>query len=188
MSTYTKGPDMANIGVTMSDALALTARQQQYLGTFWNDYLPNGRAFSDQACMLSTGSWTGAVNRLHGTEPLLHKAMMALSASVLGAQNHDMSLKLKGLQTYCSATADMLNAVQHRKRARSDGVLAAIRLLEFYEACTVPCTVPYQTPLHSILDKLTGILCRYCLALAPSWTPPTPIWRVGGGTTTGSSP
>ncbi|OAQ61432.1 fungal transcriptional regulatory protein [Pochonia chlamydosporia 170] len=58
---------------------------------------------------------------------------MALSASVLGAQNNDSQLKLKGLQTYCSATVDMLNAVQHQKHSRSDGVLAAVRLLEFYE-------------------------------------------------------
>lgn len=132
-STYTKGAGTANTTVAISDSLALTAREQKYLGIFWNDYLPNGREFSDQACMLSTGSWTRAVNRLHGSEPILDKAMMALSASVLGAQNNDPQLKLKGLQTYCSATADMLHAVQHRRHSRSDGVLAAVRLLEFYE-------------------------------------------------------
>lgn len=133
LSAYTKAAGTANSSVAISDSLALTAREQKYLGIFWNDYFPNGRAFSDQACMLSTGSWTRAVNNLRGSEPLLHKAMMGLSASVLGAQNNDSQLKLKGLQTYCSATVDMLNAVQHQKHSRSDGVLAAVRLLEFYE-------------------------------------------------------
>jgi hypothetical protein len=159
---YTKGAGGANVNITISDSLLLTDREQKYLGIFWNDYFPNGRAFSDQACMLSTGGWTRAVNRLHGSEPLLHKAMVALSASVLGTQNDDTQLRLKGLQTYCSATVDMLTAVKHQRLSRSDGVLAAVRLLEFYE---VLFTIPFQQsfPFSHGLTR-----CRFYSGLAPN--------------------
>ena len=131
LSVYSK-PEPA-----LPESLALSAREQKYLGLFWTSYFPNGRVFSDAACTLSTGGWTRTVNALYGSDATLRKAMLALSAGVLGAKSDDGQLQLKGLQTYCDATADMFRAVQHPRRARADGTLAAVRLLEFYEVGNV---------------------------------------------------
>lgn len=129
---YAGQPD-TDVTIVLRDSLAQTAREIKYLGAFWSAYLPNGRAFSPQAAKLSTGGWTGALARLYDSEPTLRLAALATSASVLGGQVDDTHLKIKGLQTYSLALQEMSIALQDPIRATGDGLLAAVRLMEFYE-------------------------------------------------------
>lgn len=117
----------------MRDSLARTARELKYLGLFWSAYLPNGRAFSPHATKLSTGGWTNVLGRLYDSEPTLRLAALSMSASVLGGQANDQHLKIKGMQTYSQAIEEMSLALKDPSRATGDGLLAASRLMEFYE-------------------------------------------------------
>lgn len=123
----------SNVRIVLKESLAKTAREQKYLGVFWSAYLPNGRSFSSRASRLSTGGWTAHMGKLYDAEPTLRLASMAMSASVLGHQSHDSQLVIKGLQAYSQAIAEMGNAVSEPSRRRGDGLLAASRLMEFYE-------------------------------------------------------
>ncbi|XWX01515.1 hypothetical protein V2A60_009543 [Cordyceps javanica] len=122
-----------NIDVILRESLTKTAREQKYLGMFWSAYLPNGRAFTSRACRLSTGGWTAHMGRLYDAEPTLRLASLAMSASVIGHQNNDGQLIIKGLQAYSGALQEMTKAVASDSRKLGDGLLAASRLMEFYE-------------------------------------------------------
>lgn len=52
---------------------------------------------------------------------------------MLAGQYNDSQLRIKGLQAYTKAVQEMAAAVQSPKRSSSDGALAAVSLLEFYE-------------------------------------------------------
>lgn len=124
-----------NIDVILRESLAKTAREQKYLGLFWSAYLPNGRAFTSRACRLSTGGWTAHMGKLYDAEPTLRLASLAMSASVIGNQNNDRQLIIKGLKAYSEAIQEMAKAVASDSRRLGDGLLAAARLMEFYEVC-----------------------------------------------------
>lgn len=119
--------------MVLRDSLARTARELKYLGLFWSAYLPNGRAFTPHATKLSTGGWTNVLGRLYDSEPTLRMAALSMSASVLGGQANDQQLKVKGLQTYSRAIEEMSIALDDPIRSKGDGLLAATRLMEFYE-------------------------------------------------------
>lgn len=124
-----------NVMRVLSDSMARSAREQKYLGMFWSAYLPNGRAFSSRASRLSSGGWTAHMGKLYDSEPTLRLAAMAMSASVLGHQNDDRQLIIKGLKAYSQAITEMGTAVIRPDRTNGDGLLAASRLMEFYEVC-----------------------------------------------------
>ncbi|KAJ3499083.1 hypothetical protein NLG97_g605 [Lecanicillium saksenae] len=127
------GQPGTNIDVILRDSLAKTAREQKYLGMFWSAYLPNGRAFTSRGCKLSTGGWTSHMGKLYDAEPTLRLASLAMSASVIGHQNNDSQLVIKGLKAYSEAIQEMGRAVACNSRRVGDGLLAASRLMEFYE-------------------------------------------------------
>ncbi|OAA70191.1 Zn(2)-C6 fungal-type DNA-binding domain protein [Akanthomyces lecanii RCEF 1005] len=104
------GQPGTNIEVILRESLAKTAREQKYLGMFWSAYLPNGRAFTSRACRLSTGGWTAHMGKLYDAEPTLRLASLAMSASVIGHQNHDGQLIIKGLKAYSEAIQEMTRA------------------------------------------------------------------------------
>ena len=64
-------------------------------------------------------------------------AALSMSASVLGGQANDQQLKVKGLQTYSRAIEEMSIALDDPIRSKGDGLLAATRLMEFYEVSTL---------------------------------------------------
>ncbi|KAJ6783309.1 hypothetical protein PWT90_02544 [Aphanocladium album] len=165
------GQPGTNINVILRESLAKTAREQKYLGMFWSAYLPNGRAFTSRACKLSTGGWTSHMGKLYDTEPTLRLASLAMSASVIGHQNNDSQLIIKGLKAYSEAIQEMGRAVACNSRRLGDGLLAASRLMEFYEVVgdiakrrrsklAEPAwkSVPWQRQDKSLKDKLVDIL------------------------------
>lgn len=71
--------------------------------------------------------------RLYDSERTLRFITLALSASMLAEKNGDAQLRIKGVQGYMEAIQEMAVALKSPKRSSSDGVLAAVRLLAFYE-------------------------------------------------------
>ena len=77
------------------------------------------------------------MDKLYDAEPTLRLASLAMSASVIGHQNHDGQLIIKGLKAYSEAIQEMTRAVASDSRRLGDGLLAAARLMEFYEVCSI---------------------------------------------------
>ncbi|OAQ65870.2 AIG2-like protein [Pochonia chlamydosporia 170] len=118
--------------------LIRTAREQQHLGMFWTSFLPRGREFSLKASKVSTGGWTRALDKLYDAEAALRKASLALSVSLLGERTKDTATRVSGLLLYDQAVRETSNALQSAKRAKTDGVLAAVRLMALHEAMFSP--------------------------------------------------
>jgi hypothetical protein len=125
--------------VTLHDNLARTAREDLYLGHYWTMYHPcvEGQDSSTVSCFSTTG-WTGVVRDLYNKESALRYAMFALSLSTLSVHNNDAGLRMRGLQAYSTAVRKLTYAVAQPNRSTEDGLLAAIRLMCFYEVCN--CT------------------------------------------------
>lgn len=113
--------------------LIRTAREQQHLGMFWTSFLPRGREFSLKASKVSTGGWTRALDKLYDAEAALRKASLALSVSLLGERTKDTATRVSGLLLYDQAVRETSNALQSAKRTKTDGVLAAVRLMALHE-------------------------------------------------------
>ena len=120
--------------VTLHDDLARTAREDLYLGHYWTMYHPyvEGQDTSTVSCFSTTG-WTGVVRELYNKDSALRYAMFALSLSTLSIQNNDAGLRIRGLQAYSTAVRKLTYAVAQPNRLAADGLLAAIRLMCFYE-------------------------------------------------------
>jgi hypothetical protein len=123
----------ASSDILLHESLTQTAREDKYLGLYWSAYLPNGRAFSSAASQLSIGGWTSCLRGLYAGEATLRYAVLALSASMIGSQNNDAQLKLKGLQTYTKAIQRLAEALKDPLRRDSDGLIGAARLMASYE-------------------------------------------------------
>lgn len=58
---------------------------------------------------------------------------LAISTAMLGVQSRDGQLLRKGMETYGRALQEMIIALSDPHRHKSDGVLAAARLMQLYE-------------------------------------------------------
>ncbi|KND88028.1 hypothetical protein TOPH_07313 [Tolypocladium ophioglossoides CBS 100239] len=117
----------------MPDALVRTAREQLYVGLFCTASLPYGRPYSQQASNLSSNGWTRFIAGLYKSEETLRHTAVALSTAILGVQNHDSQLSLKGLQAYNRALREMSKALKQPHRFRGDGLFATSRMMQLYE-------------------------------------------------------
>lgn len=147
---------------TYNKMLIRTAREQEYLGMLWTSFLPRGREFSIKASKVSTGGWTRALDKLYDAEAALRKAALALSVSMLGEKTKDTATRVSGLLLYDQAVRETSKALQSPKRARGDGVLAAVRLMSLHEVCS------QQWRHINTYQLITGIR-RQCLVL----------WKIG---------
>jgi hypothetical protein len=127
-STPSSGSDVA---LLMS--LARTAYQTKYMDLWWQLYLPNGQRLSKVVASNAMGGWLDAVHEMNFREPVLEKALVAMSVTAVGKQEGDPFLKEEGRRLYGKALQSMTVAMKDPRRATSDGILTAVRLFSFYE-------------------------------------------------------
>lgn len=138
-NTYTKAlytAQKANQGtsnITLHDSLTRTAREIKYVDAYWGTYLPNGRPISVSAMRLSTIGWTQFFEELCRADPTLRYATLAISISIIGAQDGNTQLSLKGLEAYGMAIREMKKSLMDPVRRRGDGLLAAVRVMRLFE-------------------------------------------------------
>lgn len=92
-------------------------------------------------------------------DPTLRYATLAVSTSIIGAQNEDTQLKMKGLEAYGVAVNEMNKSLRDPVRCRGDGLLAAVRLLRIYEVLfgsNPNPNVPAKTSSSSQADGYCG--------------------------------
>jgi hypothetical protein len=123
---------VAAADVTLHPALARSAREDLYLGHYWAAYHPS-LCYGGASSCFSTSGWTGVVRSLYNSESALRYAMFALSLSTVAVQHGDAHLRVRGLQAYATAVQKLGCAFAQPGRLMGDGMLAAIRLMAFYE-------------------------------------------------------
>jgi hypothetical protein len=145
-STPSSGSDVA---LLMS--LARTAYQTKYMDLWWQLYLPNGQRLSKVVASNAMGGWLDAVHEMNFREPVLEKALVAMSVTAVGKQEGDPFLKEEGRRLYGKALQSMTVAMKDPKRATSDSILTVVRLFSFYEVSFLDlCEFDYSNPKDSL--------------------------------------
>ena len=125
--------------IALKDSFARTARDARFIGLFWETYLPNGRRFSPEALRYSPGGWTNTVIELHDTEPVLHYAIKALAYGAAATNEGGLQLRLKATQMHSRALVEMRKAMDDPSHYKSDAILAAARLFQYFEVSILCC-------------------------------------------------
>lgn len=115
-----KAPRMLVIAapaIALHDSLAVTARDDRYVGLYLAAFLPNGRLFSLQASRISSAGWLRHHDALCRSEKALRFITLAHGLSMLATRDHDSQLKLKGFEAHRMALQEMRTALQQPHRA-----------------------------------------------------------------------
>lgn len=119
--------------IVLRDSLARTARDIRYVERYWTAYLPFGRPFTVTAMRLSCVGWTQFYHDLCRSDIRLRYATLALSLCIIGAEDGNPQLSLKGFEAYGMAVQEMNRSLRDPSGRRGDGLVAATRLLKMYE-------------------------------------------------------
>lgn len=133
---YSRAIISDDVEVTLPDPLVKTSREQLFIGIFCTSSLPYGRPYSSRAANLSSNGWPRIVSSLCNSDGILRQAAVAVSAAVIGAQQNDDQLRLKGLQAYYNSIREMAKALGRPYQFQSDGLTAANRMMQLYEVFT----------------------------------------------------
>ncbi|CAK7219317.1 hypothetical protein SBRCBS47491_003806 [Sporothrix bragantina] len=120
MSEGSPGADRSLIG---------SAREELLLATFWQAYLPNSSIFPSQAIGYASGGWTNVVQQLYRKDPVLHYTLMANCFSAAARHGESRSMAEQSLRAHGRALYELRLALDNPKKARSDGVFSALRLM-----------------------------------------------------------
>ncbi|KAL4957814.1 hypothetical protein BDW69DRAFT_205523 [Aspergillus filifer] len=124
----------SQLEIALPPTLARSAYQARYLDLFWRMYLPNGEALSVEVKQIALGKWVDAIYDLQNSDPVLKKALVAMSVSAVGKQDNNRVLKEEGRRLYMNSLQALSVALQDPKRASCDAILTAIKLCSFNES------------------------------------------------------
>lgn len=96
---------------------------------------PCGRPYSIEAGKLSSVNWSRYIAPLYDSEAALRYATVAISSSIIGRQQGDRQLRLKGIQAYNLAVVTMAKALQQPDWYLRNGLLVAARVMANFEVC-----------------------------------------------------
>ena len=114
-----------------------SAREELLLSTFWQAYLPNSSIFPLQAVGYASGGWTNVVQQLYRKDPVLYYTLMANCFSAAARHGESRSMAEQSLRAHGRALYELRLALDNPKKARSDGVFSALRLMIVFSVCTL---------------------------------------------------
>ncbi|OCL10305.1 hypothetical protein AOQ84DRAFT_395 [Glonium stellatum] len=122
----------------LPEDLHRTALEVKSFGIFWDLYLPKAR------CSSAVAEWAKVVQDLSPRHDVSRLALLAVSVSRIGRNNKDSSMIENGMELYGRALLRVNRTLQDQNQAQGDEILAACRLLSFYEQFNVPrpSTIP----------------------------------------------
>ncbi|CAK7205527.1 hypothetical protein SEUCBS139899_008304 [Sporothrix eucalyptigena] len=106
-----------------------SAREELLLATFWQAYLPNSSIFPVNAVGYASGGWTNVVQQLYRKDPVLHYTLMANCFSAAARHGDSRAMAEQSLRAHGRALHELRLALDNPKKARSDGVFSALRLM-----------------------------------------------------------
>lgn len=121
--------------VTLPETFARSAYHEQYLGLFWQSYLPAGKAFSAESNKYVPGLW---MNQLHGisrqdNESPVRRILLAISLTSIGRRDNTPWMVENGIQLYGSSLATLAQELKDPASLADNNNYVASRLLSLYE-------------------------------------------------------
>lgn len=118
----------------LPDTVSHAAYDEQTFALFWDIYLPKYPLGPTGSLGVPVSLWTKIVTTLYPNDIALRTALLAIAVDCIGRQFDDRLYTEKGIGLYGKALRETNRALQDPRRAHSDEVLAACRLLGSYEA------------------------------------------------------
>lgn len=114
---------------------ARSAYHEQYLGLFWQSYLPAGKAVSAESNKYVPGLW---MNQLHGmsrqdNESAVRRILLAISLTSIGRRDNTPWMVENGIQLYGSSLASLAQKLKDHASLADNNTYVASRLLSLYE-------------------------------------------------------
>ncbi|KAL3443145.1 hypothetical protein BJX65DRAFT_312166 [Aspergillus insuetus] len=123
--------------IKLRDTLARSSYHEQYLGQFWDSYLPNGRSFPSHAVQYSGGVWLNnlpAFFRLDGPSALpLKKILLANALVTIGKRDEKRWMVEASVRLHGESAVGLAGQLEDRGGLASDLSLATVRCLSLYE-------------------------------------------------------
>lgn len=143
-STCSESTTVATASTSTSDivlppSLVRSAREDKYIGLFWDSYIPDRRRFLGTLARYSyANSWVPAMRSLQQNDLALHKIMIALCVGTLGRESREEWMQQESSKLYLGALQEMNVALRTPSRRKSDAVLLATRVFGLYDVSTLP--------------------------------------------------
>jgi hypothetical protein len=130
--------------VTLKDGFARSAYQEQYMGLFWDWYLPNGRTFPPETDAYMDSTW---LNDIHGMcaqrdASALRQIMLALSLTTLGMRDDKPWMVENGVRHYGGGLATLAAQIESQQGHVEDNALVSTKLLSLYEVLNPQLRLP----------------------------------------------
>lgn len=156
--------------IPLRQSFNLAAYEQQYLGVFWDAYLPGRPALGDQLfSQHTTGSWVTVAREISPQDDAVRKALLAVCMILIGQRDEQQWMVHKSLELYTSALDDVRKSLGSPQTWGTDALLVASRALSAYEVALVAFSYRYSClllasscvewitrPDRMTLDRKTG--------------------------------
>lgn len=121
--------------VALPETFTRSAYHEQYLGIFWNSYLPNSRAFPPECAHFMTGVWMNQIHELFRMDGqlALRKCLLAIALATVGKRDNKQWMMETSINLYSDSLAILARKLEDRNGFTSDIGLATSRLLSLYE-------------------------------------------------------
>ena len=115
--------------VTLRHSFNLAAYEEQYLGLFWDIYLPG----ASPPAIGSWGSWVTVARDISSNNDAVRKALLAVCMILVGQNDAKPWMAHESLKLYTSALDNVRNSLSYTSTWYSDATLVASRALSAYE-------------------------------------------------------
>lgn len=130
------------LDILLSDTLAQGAFEAKCVGLFWESFLPLGRPIPETT---TSSSWMLLAQDLYLHEPILRKALVALSLANVGKRDDKQGMRDAGLRIYGKALCRMRVTLLNPSQVNYDGILVATKIMSLFEVALPPfCLPPFE--------------------------------------------
>lgn len=119
--------------IVSRDGLARNTQAMSCMDMFWRAYLPNARELPEDVASNMQGGWIKAAQRYSMSEGTVRKIIMALALTSTGRERGREDLVNRGWQLHSATLREVSSALQTKKTAQSNQLLATIRLFGIFE-------------------------------------------------------
>lgn len=143
--------------VTLSETFARSAYHEQYLGLFWQSYLPAGKAFSAESNKYVAGMWMNQIHKMarQDNEGSVRRILLAISLTSIGRRDNTPWMVENGIQLYGSSLATLAHQLKDPIALGDDNNYVASRLLSLYEVLRLRHPHTVVVAGHKILTFLS---------------------------------
>jgi hypothetical protein len=117
----------------LPNSLAASAIEQQYLGTWWMNYLPGQRSLPKNLDGFCDGGWTHALQEPSFLSPQLRKILLALAYGISGRQASLIWEADESAKHYLASLTGLSSTLPYAQAQDLITIITTIRLCAIYE-------------------------------------------------------